>query len=292
MAARSYEAILDWPRRLQEMRQSPDYERAFTKEPLVSVRVATYNAAEILCERALRSLLRQDYCEWECTVVGDSCTDDTAARIAALGDPRIRFINLPFRGPYPLDDKERWYVAGAPPMNRGIREARGQWLAPLDHDDEWDDDHLSVLLAHALETHAELVYGRIRTIDGATGATGEMGSWPPTRGQFGFLGAIQHHGLKRFEYDLNCRFADEPGDWNLARRMWDAGVRFAFLDRAVATHHHIPKHATRSPEQAQIEELREWAAQLEEAKEYWIARAETAEKRLEEIEEQYGRSGN
>ena len=34
--------------------------------------------------------------------------------------------------------------------------------------------------------------------------------------------------------------AGEPGDWNLARRMWQAGVRFAFLDRIVTTYYWVP----------------------------------------------------
>lgn len=283
MAARSYEAVLDWPALVAQMRGEPSYEESFVNEPLVSVRVATYNAAEVLCDRALSSLLRQDYDRWECIVVGDCCTDGTPERIKALGDSRIRFVNLPFRGPYPSSAKDRWYVAGGPPANRGLREAKGEWIAPLDHDDEWDDDHISALLAHALTTHAEVAYGQIRTIDVASGSESIMGAWPPTRGEFGFLGAVHHGGLARFHYDLNCRFADEPGDWNLARRLWEAGVTFSYLDRPVATHHHVPKLTTLSAEGRMIEELRAWAAQLEEGKEYWINRAEAAETRLRKL---------
>ncbi len=282
MAARTYEAVLNWSHEVNEMRQDPSYEEAFEGEPLVSVRVATYNAAELLCERALPSLIRQDYQRWECAVVGDCCTDNTEERVTALGDPRITFTNLPFRGPYPQNAKERWYVAGGPPANAGIAAARGSWIAPLDHDDEWDDDHISVLLAHAMTNRSEVAYGRIRTVYVATGQTGEMGAWPPERGQFGFLGAVHHQGLARFHYDANCRFADEPGDWNLARRLWEAGVRFSFLDRPVATHFHVPKHAELSTEQRMIEELRSWGRLLEEAKEYWHERAEEAEAALAE----------
>ncbi len=53
-------------------------------------------------------------------IVGDHCTDDTAERIAALGDPRIRFINLPARGVYPAEPFARWCVAGAAPMNHAL----------------------------------------------------------------------------------------------------------------------------------------------------------------------------
>ena len=70
-----------------------------------------------------------------------------------------------------------------------------------------------------------------------------VGAWPPILGEFGFQGAIYHAGLRCFEMDLNARFAGEPGDWNLARRMWETGVRFAFLDRIVTTYYWAPVDA-------------------------------------------------
>jgi glycosyltransferase involved in cell wall biosynthesis len=136
----------------------------------------------------------------------------------------------------------RWLVAGTEPMNRGLREARGAWIAPLDHDDAWEPDHVEVLLAHARETRAELVYGKLRVRDAESGCIvpNVVGAWPLSYGQFGFQGALHHAGLRRFEVDPHARLAGEPGDWNLARRMWDAGVRFAFLDRIVTTYYWAP----------------------------------------------------
>ena len=207
------------------------------------MRVATYNGAELLCSRALASLQAQSYERWECIVVGDAVTDDTEARVRALGDPRIRFIDLPYRGPYPEDPMRLWRVAGTGPMNRGLREANGAWIAPLDHDDEFVPDHLEALLAHARATHAELVYGKLDVRHAATGRVvpNVVGAWPPVYGQFGFQGVLHHAGLRHFEVDPFARFAGEPGDWNLARRMWEAGVRFAFLDRVVTTYYWEPR---------------------------------------------------
>lgn len=243
LVARTYEAGFDWPSELAALRGAPTYEEAWTDpEPLVTVRIATYNNARLLCERTLASVRSQTYEHWQAIVVGDAVTDDTASRIAALGDPRIRFINLPFRGPYPEEDYRRWLVAGTAPMNRATREARGAWIAPLDHDDEWEPDHIEVLLERARDTHAELVYGKLRVRDAGTGAVLPriVGAWPPVLSEFGLQGAIYHAGLRRFEVDPNARFAGEPGDWNLTRRMWDAGVRFAFVDRIVTTYYWAP----------------------------------------------------
>lgn len=246
LTARVYEYVQDWPAQLLRIRETADYLQAWNDaDPLVSVRVATYQNPELLCDRALRSVQRQSHENWECIVVGDADSEVTAQQIRAIGDPRITFLNLPFRGPYPDDPASRWRVAGIPAMNRGTQEANGMWIAPLDHDDEWDDDHIEVLLSHARASGAELVYGKLRVRDAASRRLVDnvVGAWPPVEGQFGLQGALYHASLRSFEMDLNARFAGEPGDWNLARRMWEAGVKFAFLDRAVTTYYWTPKDA-------------------------------------------------
>jgi glycosyltransferase involved in cell wall biosynthesis len=226
---------------LEQIRSAPDYELAWeANEPLVTIRVATRNRAELLTERALPSVLRQSYSNWECVVVGDHCTDDTDQRIKALGDERIRFLNLPYWGPYPDEPQARLhYVVGLHAMNAGLRRARGRWIAALDDDDEFAPDHLVVLLEHARQTKAELVYGRLRVVEASTGRPMELdiSEWPPRVGAFNFLSSLMHSGLKRFEHDPNCHLAAEPADWNACRRMWEAGVRFSFLDREVGTYY-------------------------------------------------------
>ena len=200
LTARIYERTFDWARELAAIRSAPDYEAAWDEsEPLVSVRIATYDNPELLCERALVSLRAQTYERWEAIVVGDAVTDDTEARVRAIGDPRIRFVNLPHRGPYPEDEYRQWLVAGIPAMNRGTREANGRWIAPLDHDDEWDADHMEVLLAEARRSRAELAYGQLRVRDAATGRPlpSIVGSWPPEYSKFGLQGAIYHAGAFR-----------------------------------------------------------------------------------------------
>ena len=237
MALRTYEQGQRWVERLASNRELPDYEMAYAPQPLISVTIPTYNRAETVCERALRSLQRQTYPHWEAIVVGDACTDDTEARIKALGDERIRFENLAVRGPYPDDPDEAILTYGNAPAKRALTVARGQWIAHLDDDDEWDDDHLEVLLAVAQETRAELVYGKWRQRDSANGRliAREFGEWPPRIEQFAFQAAIYHRALADLGQDPNVRFGGEPGDWNRVHRFWNAGVRFAFVDRAVTT---------------------------------------------------------
>ena len=91
--------------------------------PAVSVVVPTYNRAGTL-PRALKSVLNQDFTDFELIVVDDGSTDDTTAAVKELDDPRIRYIQQDNAG-----------VATA--RNTGIRAARAEFIALLDSDDEW-----------------------------------------------------------------------------------------------------------------------------------------------------------
>ncbi len=237
MVARTYEHAQGWPQLLAAIRARAGYDAPYGTDPLVSVTIPTYNRSQTLCDRALRSLRRQTYERWEAIVVGDCCTDDTEARVRALGDDRIRFENLPVRGPYPDHVDEAILVYGAPATQRAIELARGDWIAALDDDDEWDDDHLELLLDEARRTRAEVVYGkwRMRVASNGRVIARDFGEWPLRIEQFAFQAAIYHAALGALGHDMNGRFAGEAGDWNRARRLWEAGVRFAFLDRVVTT---------------------------------------------------------
>jgi len=234
--------IIDDPA-LDAIRGSASYDAAFSGAPMISVCVSTFQRAGILCERTLPTVLRQTYGNWEAIIVGDACTDDTAARIAALGDHRLQFFNRPVNGPYPEDARQRWLVAGTYPLNEAIARSRGRWIATLNDDDEWSDDHLEVLLAEAQRTKAELVYGRMRVLIHGTGEATWFGSWPPAPGDFGLQAALYHRDLGAFEYDVRAYEHDEPGDWNLTRRMLEAGVHFAFLPQEVGTYHLAASHS-------------------------------------------------
>src|SRR5213593_1427755 len=62
--------------------------------PSVSVFIPTYNWSTVL-PYSIGSVLRQTFTDFELLVVGDGCTDDSAEVVAAIDDPRVRWINLP-----------------------------------------------------------------------------------------------------------------------------------------------------------------------------------------------------
>jgi glycosyltransferase involved in cell wall biosynthesis len=117
-----------------------------TTAPVVTVIIQTYNRSNIL-PYVIGSVLWQTYREWELLVIGDGCTDDSAAVVARLTDPRIRFINLEQR----VGDQSG-------PNNEGVRQARGRYVAYLNHDDLWLPDHLERTVAALEGGDADLVF--------------------------------------------------------------------------------------------------------------------------------------
>jgi hypothetical protein len=232
-----YDREPEFRERLRALRASSTYRDAFDRdEPLVSVVIPTYDRGDLLMTRALPSVLGQSYANLEVVIVGDCAPAQTGLAIAELGDPRVRYENLTYRGPYPPPGRELWHVAGIPARNLAVQLARGAWIAPLDDDDAFDPNHIALLLELARRDGAEVAYGRLRVLMD-DGSQFPLGAFPPEFGQFGWQGAIFHAGLGFFEMELADALFGSPADWSLCRRMLRAGVRFAMLPELVVDHY-------------------------------------------------------
>lgn len=117
--------------------------------PTVSVVMATWNRSNII-RFSIESVLRQTFTDWELLVIGDHCTDDTEAVVKSYDDPRIHFENLPEN-----------FGEQSKPNNVGVQRANGEFLAFLNHDDQWFPDHLESSLACLHEHSADLVYSPV-----------------------------------------------------------------------------------------------------------------------------------
>ena len=106
--------------------------------------MATYNWSSVL-PYSIASTLEQSFTDLELLVIGDGCTDDSERVVAGIGDPRVRWIGLPRAG----------HQSG--PNNEGIRQARGEYIAYLGHDDLWLRHHLAVLVP-ALDAGADVAH--------------------------------------------------------------------------------------------------------------------------------------
>ena len=114
--------------------------------PLVSVIIPAYNQPGFLQE-AMSSVANQTCSDLELLVVDDGSPTDLEPAFleAAAGDPRLHYLRQPNAG-------------GSAARNHGIREARGKWLAFLDHDDVWKSEKLTKQLAWAEQANAGLVF--------------------------------------------------------------------------------------------------------------------------------------
>jgi len=145
--------------------------------------------------------------------------------VAAIGDPRVRWINLPTNSGHQ-----------SAPNNEGLLQARGSIIAYLGHDDLWLPHHLEAMVA-ALNAGADVAHSIVHMID----AEGKV--LPPPR------------GLLRFEPGLSLpptgvahwrTAADKVGGWrdyrtlsvdpetDLWQRMHQAGFAFQCVSRLTA----------------------------------------------------------
>jgi glycosyltransferase involved in cell wall biosynthesis len=187
--------------------------------PRVTAIVATYNWSSVL-RYSVGSVLRQTFTDFELLVVGDGCTDDSADVVAGMNDPRVRWINLP---------ANTRHQSG--PNNEGLRQARGEIVAYLGHDDLWLPHHLEAIVRAFDRSDTDLAYALAINVDG-DGAT-----WPtvprPLEGRFSSPLSMAHR--KRVTEDIggwrDYRELTDPPDVELWRRAQARGYAFTFVPR-------------------------------------------------------------
>lgn len=127
--------------------------------PHVSIIVPAYNAMKTLPE-TIRSLLAQTYDDLEIIVVDDGSTDDTAAWVQGITDPRVRLFRQVNRG-----------LAGA--RNGGIIAATGTLIGFCDADDLWEPTKLAAHVTHLADyPHIGVSYSASLLVDANNNSMG------------------------------------------------------------------------------------------------------------------------
>ena len=186
--------------------------------PRVTVIIATYNWSAVL-PYSIGSALDQTFTDFELLVIGDGCTDDSEQVVGTIKDPRVRWINIPRFG----------HQAG--PNNEGLRQAQGEFIAYLGHDDLWLPHHLSVLVA-ALDAGADLAHGLVAMVPPpASGKpiTTALPEWRPPSSMVHRRPAAEKIGGWRDFRDMSIT---PEGDFCI--RMAAAGHKLQFVPRLTA----------------------------------------------------------
>lgn len=134
-------------------------------EELISIVVPVYNAERFVRE-TMDSVLAQTYPHWELLLVEDGSSDGTVAAIEDYieerKETRIRLIRQPSN------------MGAAQARNRGVREARGRYIAYLDADDLWMPEKLKKQLHFMRERDAAFTFTGYEFADERGVGTGKV----------------------------------------------------------------------------------------------------------------------
>ncbi|MCX6077382.1 MAG: glycosyltransferase [Campylobacterales bacterium] len=124
-------------------------------QPLVTVITPLYNAEKYIAQ-TIESVLNQTYINWEMIIV-DDCSTDVSRKIVKTyekEDNRVILLesSINFGGP-------------AKPRNRGLENAKGEYVAFLDADDVWLPEKLEKQLDFIRSTNADIVHTLANVID-------------------------------------------------------------------------------------------------------------------------------
>jgi glycosyltransferase involved in cell wall biosynthesis/SAM-dependent methyltransferase len=131
----------------------------------VTVLLPVHNGEPYLAA-AVESILAQSFADFELLVIDDGSTDRSCEIVRAYADPRIRLLRNPGN------------LRLIATLNRGLQEARGEYVARMDADDVSLPGRLAAQVAY-LDAHPEVgVLGSALQIIDAQGAPGEVVRFP------------------------------------------------------------------------------------------------------------------
>ena len=120
----------------------------------VSAVIPTKNRSKEL-QRAIHSVLKQTHQEFEILVVDDHSEENILEMVDSFKDARIKYF------------KSNKIPSNANVCrNIGIQNAKGEYIAMLDSDDEWFPKHLESKLIFLLDNEADGVFGSYLIDDG------------------------------------------------------------------------------------------------------------------------------
>jgi GT2 family glycosyltransferase len=131
--------------------------QVLSETPLISILLPVYNTPEPLLRRAIETVRGQIYPKWELCIADDMSTEPAVVGVLSeyeLADERIRVVRR----------RENGHISAS--SNSALEIAKGDWVIPMDHDDELRPHALAhVVLALADHPDAGMVFSDEDKID-------------------------------------------------------------------------------------------------------------------------------
>ncbi|HSF45703.1 MAG TPA: glycosyltransferase [Chitinophagaceae bacterium] len=223
--------------------------------PRVSVIMPVYNTAQYLGE-AISSVLSQSFSDFEFIIIDDGSTDHSGEVISAFHDMRIRYL------------KNEQNMGLVYTLNRGVDEARGQWIARMDGDDiSLPNRFAEQILYLSAHPEVDVLACRVELIDEKGDSTGE---WLHDAAAVSAQEIIDHlpvnnciaHPTVMIAADVLKQFRYLPEqaqaeDYDLWLRLAASGKIIHKLDQVMLKHRVIKSSFTRSRQQNVFAKLAE-----------------------------------
>lgn len=193
-----------------------------TVKPKISIITITYNSSRFV-ERAIKSVLNQNYEYLEYIIVDGGSTDGTVEIIEKYADRIAKWVSEPDKG-----------ISNA--FNKGISMATGDVIGIINSDDGLLPDALETV-AMAFEEDIDVYRGKVLLWKEDTNTKVE--EIPSMHLSFNGMNNISHQSTfvakgayERYGlYDETCKYAM---DFDLLIRLQNAGAKFKYVDKALA----------------------------------------------------------
>ena len=119
--------------------------------PLISIIIPTFNRAFTL-KKAIESVIKQTYLDWEIILVDNSSTDNTSEILEEFNNINVKVLTVNNNG-----------VIGYS-RNVGIEHSSGKYIAFLDSDDWWDCEKLTASVLLLESSNIDVVYHNCQII--------------------------------------------------------------------------------------------------------------------------------
>ena len=179
---------------------------------MFSIVIPLYNKEKYITS-TLRSVLNQSFKNFELILVNDGSTDRSVEKVKEFNDPRIKLIHQSNQG-----------VSVA--RNRGIREARFEWIAFLDADDRWGITFLENIAKAIVNYPNNSIFSVVITwISGSESRT-MTNDILPKEGQTGIVNFYEH--LSKYHTPINSsnsvirkQLLDNQGGFRIGQRNYE-----------------------------------------------------------------------